>query len=610
MLTLTFSCKKEAPKVIPTLITATISNITSTTATGGGSITNDGGAAVTVRGVCWSLNQSPTTLNSKTSDGAGIGNFTSSITGLTPGATYYLRAYATNSVGIAYGSQLTLLALANLPVITTTAITALTSTTATSGGNITSDGGAAVTAKGVCWSTNQNPITTDNKTSDGIGTGIFTSSIINLIPGTTYYFRAYAVNSAGTAYGSQVVSTTMATTPVITTTALTNITSSTAISGGFISFDGGSSITERGVCWSTIQNPTIVDNKTMNGMGSSSFISTITGLSPGTKYYIRSYATNSMGTAYGDQLIFTTLAIAPTIITLSLTPYTETTATGGGNVTNDGGANVTSRGVCWSTNHNPTILNNKTLNGTGLGIFTSSIIELSSNTTYYVRAYATNSIGTSYGFESSVILYINTPGPNVSDVDGNVYHSVKIGAQIWTLENLKTTKYNNGNSIGTTIPASLYISIANTPKYQWAPSYGDENMVATYGRLYTWYAVTDSRGICPTGWHLPSDAEWTTLTTFFGGESVEAGNKLKEAGTTHWQRPNTGATNSSGFTALPGGYRINSGTFNDEMGYWWSSTETDPGGAWYRGMSYALYSVVRGYSYDKAHGFSVRCVKD
>src|SRR4029078_12512714 len=139
----------------------------------------------------------------------------------------------------------------------------------------------------------------------------------------------------------------------------------------------------------------------------------------------------------------------------------------------------------------------------------------------------------------------NETPATVTDIDGNVYHTVTIGTQVWMVENLKTTKYRNGDLIGTTIPATLDISSESTPKYQWAYK-GEESNVATYGRLYTWYAVADSRNVCPTGWHVPSDAEWTTLTTYLGGESV-AGGKLKENGTVHWESPNTGATNESGF---------------------------------------------------------------
>ena len=196
----------------------------------------------------------------------------------------------------------------------------------------------------------------------------------------------------------------------------------------------------------------------------------------------------------------------------------------------------------------------------------------------------------------------------IKDGDGNVYSSIKIGTQEWLLENLKTTKYRNGDLISSVYPATTDISGESTPKYQW-PYNGDIPNATVFGRLYTWYAATDSRNICPTGWHVPSDADWDTLTTYLGGESL-AGGKLKETGTTHWTTPNTGADNSSEFTAIPGGYRYSNGTFlnTGNYGIWWTSTGSD-NTALYRIVSYNYNAVVRGYSMEN-FAFSVRCVKD
>jgi len=211
-----------------------------------------------------------------------------------------------------------------------------------------------------------------------------------------------------------------------------------------------------------------------------------------------------------------------------------------------------------------------------------------------------------------------TPSGTVTDIDGNVYKTVTIGTQVWMAENLKTTKYRNGDLIGTTTPAILDYSGQSTPKYQWAVG-GNESNVATYGRLYTWFAATDSRNICPTGWHLPTDAEWTTLITFLGGEDV-AGGKLKESGTTHWKSPNTGATNSSGFTSLPvGNHWPEDNLFTNDGTYifYWSST--DATGNAYNGWQWFLYikfdgsfaAMSNGGDGDTGYsGFSVRCIKD
>lgn len=204
---------------------------------------------------------------------------------------------------------------------------------------------------------------------------------------------------------------------------------------------------------------------------------------------------------------------------------------------------------------------------------------------------------------------VNTLAGTVNDIDGNVYHTVTIGKQVWMVENLKTTRYRNGDIIGTTFRATLNISSQNRPKYQWAYE-GNASNVATYGRLYTWHAATDSRNICPTGWHLPSDTEWTILTTNLGGLS-DAGGKLKEAGTRHWIISDTVATNSSSFTALPGGYRSSNGAFGGigYYGYWWSSTEYSSNNAWLRFLSYNSSKANRSNN-SKTCGFSVRCIKD
>ena len=182
-----------------------------------------------------------------------------------------------------------------------------------------------------------------------------------------------------------------------------------------------------------------------------------------------------------------------------------TTAATGGTITSDGGASTTARGVCWNTAQNPTIANYKTNENTGVGSFTSIIPCLTPNTTYYVRAYATNSVGTVYGSELNFTTQ-QVSQLTVTDIDGNVYHTVTIGTQVWMVENLKTTKYRNGVAIGTTTPATLSILSESLPtKYQWAYG-GNESNVAIYGRLYTWYTVTDSRNIAPTGWHVSTDA--------------------------------------------------------------------------------------------------------
>ncbi len=202
----------------------------------------------------------------------------------------------------------------------------------------------------------------------------------------------------------------------------------------------------------------------------------------------------------------------------------------------------------------------------------------------------------------------NNESGTVSDIDGNIYNTVKIGDQWWMTENLKTTKYNDGTSIPN-VPDNTIWSNLSTDAFCWynndALTYKD-----TYGALYNWHTINTGK-LCPTGWHVPTDVEWTTLTNYLEGEEV-AGGKLKDTGTTHWNSPNTGATNESGFTAFPGGYRYHDGSFLNvgNHGYWWSATEGDSSGAWYRFLHHASADMGRNTSNFKKGGFSVRCVKD
>ncbi len=195
----------------------------------------------------------------------------------------------------------------------------------------------------------------------------------------------------------------------------------------------------------------------------------------------------------------------------------------------------------------------------------------------------------------------------ITDVDGNVYQTITIGNQVWMAENLKVTHYRNGDPIPNVTGSSSWSDLSTGAFCEYG---NDINNVATYGRLYNWYAVNDSRNIAPSGWHVPSDAEWQTLVDYLGGANI-AGVKMKEAGTVHWNSPNLGATNESGFSALPGGHRNTGGSFleRDLHAYFWSSTEFNSYASWDRAMSY-LTSQVYQYYYDKRYGFSVRCVKD
>jgi uncharacterized protein (TIGR02145 family) len=328
-----------------------------------------------------------------------------------------------------------------------------------------------------------------------------------------------------------------------------------------------------------------------------------------------------MGYGTLDSFVTLTPVVLPTISTTSLSGITTSSATTGGNVTSDGGATVSERGVVWATSSMPTItLSTKTIDGTGTGNFTSAITGIVPNTIYYVRAYATNSAGTVYGNELTfnAVQGLPCPGlPTVMDIDGNTYNTVQIGEQCWTKENLRVTKYSDGTIIPLDTSGG---STGNNGSQTWhlltlgsRTIYGNVNInFNRYGYLYNWYAA--NKNICPIGWHLPIDAEWTTLSNFLGGEAV-AGGKMKSTVTqptnAGWTFPNQFVDNSSGFTALPGGIRNADGFFLNlfDIANFWSASDYDIDFSWNRSLLHSA-NLLSKDRVQKNYGFSIRCLKD
>ena len=600
----------------PTVITSEEFPVTATTASPGGNVVFDGGAAVTERGVCWSVTINPTIADSHISyPTGGPGTFTCNITGLTPGTTYHVRAYATNSLGTAYGNDV-LFMTHSKPTVITSDISSITATSASSGGNVTSDGGDPVTARGVCWSTTIDPTTASTHISYPTGgLGTYTCNISGLTRGTAYYVRAYATNSAGTAYGANKPFTTF-NFPTVITSPISFLTDKTARSGGEVVNDGGAAVTERGVCWNSSGNPTTTDpHISYPTGGTGAFICDISGLIRGTSYHVRAYAINSVGTAYGSDVFFTTYNI-PSVTTINISSVTTTTATSGGNITSDGGTPVTMKGVCWNTTGNPTVNDPKTSDGQGIGPYVSNITGLTSSTKYFVRAYAVNSVDIAYGNEVSFITDFLC-GTNFLDTrDGQSYWTVKIGNQCWFAENL---------NVGTMIDSlSEQKNNAIPEKYCYRNFESNCNL---YGGLYQWdemmqyTTVESSRGLCPVGWHVPSDTEWKILEMQLGMSETEAnktgwrgtteGGALKSKGTYYWDSPNEGATNSSLFTALPSGDRMSTGTFEGEGSFtdFWTSTNLFDVHCIYRLLD-ATHSQIYRVDGHKQFATPVRCIKD
>ena len=498
---------------------------------------------------------------------------------------------------------------AQTPSITTSVVTAITSVAATGGGSISSDGGAAITARGVCWSLTQGPTTSDSKTNDGTGDGQFESSITGLAGGTTYHVRAYAVNKAGTAYGQDLTFTTLGQAPAAITMAATGISSAGATLNGTVNAnDLETEVSfEYGTSTSYGQTAEATPGQA-NGNSVTSISGTVSGLTAGVTYHFRIVAVNSLGTVYGSDMTFTTTGALPVATTQAAGSISSTGATLNAMVNANGSATTITFEYGLTTGYGQTVsaVPSQIPGSYNVAVY-ATISGLTASTTYHFRVKAVNSAGTSYGTDMS----FSTSGGSsqVTDIDGNVYNTVTIGTQTWLRENLKVTKYTDGtaipnvtdNAAWSAATTAAYCDYSNTP-----------SVSATYGRLYNWFVVasTNPKKVCPAGWHVPSDTEWSTLITYLGGEVV-AGGALKETGTTHWLTPNTGATNSTGFTALPGGYRSETGTFGllGNSGYWWSATQGGDTFAWDRYMYYNSGNAVRG-DMDKNGGFSVRCIKD
>ena len=296
----------SAPQLIVT--TAEPTDITAISAVVGGTVTTVDGNYVSVqRGICWGLNPNPTFNDNYIEAENGIGNFSVFMDGLNLSTTYYFRAYAVTSSGTMYGEQKSFTTRNGIPTLITTVVTNIMGESAIGGGNITDDGGLNITIRGICWSLNPNPTIIDNYSTDGTGTGVFTSGIIDLTLNTTYYVRAYSINALGTFYGNELSFTTRNGIPELTTTDVTNIGNWWALCGGDITDDGGLYITERGICWSTSSNPTTADSHSNNGMDTGSYMVRMVILDPNTTYYVRAYAINSAGTTYGEEKAFTTI---------------------------------------------------------------------------------------------------------------------------------------------------------------------------------------------------------------------------------------------------------------------------------------------------------------
>ncbi|MFZ4548483.1 MAG: BACON domain-containing protein, partial [Bacteroidales bacterium] len=594
-----------------TLSTTAVSSVGMNSVASGGSVILDGGSTVTARGVCWNTSINPVVTGLHTTDGAGLGTFTSSIAGLLANTTYHVRAYATNSNGTFYGEDLTfntLCGIFTLPFTESFTNTSIPNCWTQSD----NQGNGQIWQFGTITGYTSLPALTGNYAylnSDAYGVG--NSQNADLITPTLdlsayatvnlafkHYFRYYSPSSAKVYYSTNngstwtLISTYSATSspnptaisqavnavagssavrfkwnytgtyayywgiddinitgtislPTLTTTAASAIAATTSTSGGNVTAAGSSTVTARGVCWATTANPIATGSHTTDGSGTGVFTSAITGLNSATLYHVRAYATNTSGTSYGSELQFTTLASLPVVSTTTPNAITTTTAASGGNVSGDGGATVIARGVCWSSTLNPTIAGSHTTDGSGLGVFTSAITSLIPNTLYHVRAYATNSIGTAYGNDlqfttaAAPTLSVTPSNQNVSSVAGNTTFTVTSNTS-WTVVSdavwcsVQASGTGNGPiaaiyTVNTSvISRTAYITVTVTglaPVVVTLTQSGDTPTLTVTPPIQnaTSQAGTTSFTVLSnTNWNVVSDAVWCNATPSGSGNGTIA----------------------------------------------------------------------------------------
>jgi uncharacterized protein (TIGR02145 family) len=775
---------------LPTITTNTPTSIGIDSVVIGGDILNDGGSSIVLKGVCYSTTPNPNMGNPRTEEGSGIGSFTSTLRNLSPSTTYFARSYAKNSQGVVvYGNVVSFSTGTPVPGIRcpgTPSVTDIdgnlyhtvqignqcwtqgnlkvskyrngdaiptylipnswrntnvgayrylfddsTSITQTrfgrlynhfavmdsrglcpTGWHVPSDSewtvlanflGGSTIAGGALKSTEVQGVSPAGWISPN--TGATNSSGFSALPSHYLYFSGDWHGTAGSmcqwwtstisgswpwsrnlsfnsavldrwnntnhpTYGNSIRCLKDPMYPTVSTTSINGITSNSAILIGNVTSDGGAGVLERGFVYDTIVNPTISSFSILSGAGIGAFADTLFGLNPETNYYVRAYATNSVGTSYGNLIFFTTtqLMVGDYFGGGYIVDFDSSSRTGlicapmdtGWHVWGCMGTNIMGTSPSIGSGQNNTnliltrcsarpiaasvcadlVLNGyedwflpssqelllaytrlRPMNIGNLGPMNYSSSEINSDLVHDVSSGLVfiGLIGQAYKWQNSGVRpfrYFRLQSSfrcgtsTVSDVDGNNYNTVQIGNQCWTQSNLKVSKYRNGDSIPTGLSNTAW---QNTTAGAYAIY--DNNPVndGLYGKLYNHYAVMDTRGLCPTGWHVPTDGEWTTLENHLGGWSV-AGGALKSTATQltpgGWNSPNTGATNISGFSAGPGGLRGDFGAFNylGFGGYWWSSSLIGPN-AYLLGLGSNDGVVSRGNGY-RTDGLSVRCLRD
>lgn len=450
---------------------------------------------------------------------------------------------------------------------------------------ITDAGESVIETVGFYYDTISGTVNHDNFIEAIFEQDSFSVSVSGLLSEKTYYYKAFAQNGVGINYGNEQSFTTkqISTVPEVRIISIDSLWYTEAFITSEVTDHGGELVILRGVCWDTTPQPTVDDFVIYIGGTVGPFTSHLTSLNENETYYIRAFAENIMGFGYSNEMAFTTPLnyLYPSVFTNSISDISDTSAICAAYIEHDGNSSLVARGICWDTLPMPDTSKFFTMEGADTGRFFNTLNDLQENTTYYVRAYAINSVGIAYG--NQITLKTHFTLDNIIDErDGQDYATVKIGDQWWMAENL-----NFGTNAG-----SFY--------------YNDDSMTNGYlGRLYQWNVA---QYVCPSGWRLPSDDDWIALEMFLGMPP-------SQADLTGWRGTDQGTIlkegGSSGFDANLGGRRTVGGSYVNKgsFGYYWTTTDNGGGVALYRSLSISLPTIGR-YEYPKKGAFYVRCVKD
>ena len=548
--------------------------------------TNNGGSSIT--GYTVTSNPGGISVSGNTSP--------INVTGLTNGTAYTFTVVATNAVGSSVASSAS---TAVTPATVPSSPTGVVATAGNTSASIafvapTNNGGSSIT--GYTVTSNPGNISVSSTTSP--------INVTGLTNGAAYTFTVLATNGVGSSVAS---SASTAVTPATVPSAPTSVVATAGNSKAEVAFvapasNGGSAITS----YTVTSNPNGI-----NATGSTSPIN-VTGLNNGTSYTFTVVATNSVGSSVASVASIWVL-VSSGVTTVPSAP-TSVVATAGNSSASVAFVAPDSNGGSSITGYTVTPFYGffSLFTGNSVSSTTSpiNVTGLTNGTSYTFKVVATNSVGNSAAStaSSAVIPSFSCGTHTVSDIDGNIYNTVLIANQCWMKENLKTSRYSNGVSIPIVTDASEWVYLT-TGGRSW---YDNDSTTYEnpYGNLYNWHAVADSKGLCPAGWGVPTDDEWTTLTNSLGGESL-AGSKMKSTGTTYWVYQSEGTDNSSGFSALPGGYRSFNGSFYNirRNAFFWSATEYGNGLAWNRYLTFST-GIVNRLNYSKSVVASVRCLRD